>query len=173
MPKQTRSIYLRGKAKWAKFFKPDMKFAPGSWSVDLYPDSESYNKILELKKEGIKNVLKKDDDGYYMKFSRPVSKVGKNGRIRAFTPPEVLDNNNKGPDGYPLPLRVEGIGNGSDIMIKLDQYFYTDPYKNESSAVRLESALVYELVPFETKRDFSDADEKQVKGLIDQPEPAW
>jgi hypothetical protein len=157
-------IYLTGKAKWVKVITPN-KY--DKWSMDLYPTPPSYDKIVELKSKGLKNHLRKDDDGYYMTFTRPTSKIIR-GKLQGFQPPIVLDKNG-------LPIGKPSIGNGSDVTIKAELYEYKIPLsKNEKGiACRLESIRVDNLVPFETKRDFDEDQKSQISGLSEQPEPLF
>lgn len=156
-------IYLTGKTKWVKITTPN-KY--DKWSMDLYPTPPSYDKIVELKSKGLKNHLRKDDDGYYMTFTRPTSKIIR-GKIQGFQPPIVVDK-----EGRPLPKVA--IGNGSDVTIKVEVYEYKIPLsKNEKGiACRLESIRIDNLVPFE-KKDFDADDSKQIQGLTEQPEPLF
>lgn len=156
-------VYLKGKAKWAhRLFQPDLEF--NKWSTVLYPDKESLEKIRDLQAEGVKNVLKKDDDGYYTTFSRPTQKLMK-GKVVAFTPPVVTDK-----DGQPF---TDPIGNGSDITIKLEVYQHGTPGGGKAKAARLMAVRVDNHVPFEQERDFTDEQMGLVSGLNEQPAPQF
>ena len=163
-------IYLSGKAKWAnKLFAPDLKFK--NWSVLLYPNEESYSKILELKKgkddvQGLLNIIKKDEDGYCLTLKRPTEKLIR-GKMIGYAPPLVLNADNS-------PFNPQGpqLGNGSDITCKIEYYEYAKPAGGRGSAIRLESVRVDNLVPFK-KDDFSKADAQQASGLTDQPPPLF
>src|SRR5690349_14026382 len=93
-------IFLSGKCKHNWLVTPDTKFdAQGKWSIVLYPDAPSLAKIQELKErkggtDGIMNHLKKDEEGYYMTFTRPTQRIFR-GIPTAFTPPILLDADNK------------------------------------------------------------------------------
>lgn len=169
----TKEIYLNGKLKWCKLITPDAKFGNPKWSVVLYPDASSYDKIMEMKKMpgGIKNVVKKDEDGYSMTFSRPTQKTYK-GALRAFTPPVVLDGSKKQEDGS-YPVLTDLIGNGSDGTIKISYYDYTNPLKQTEHACRLESVRVDSLIPYTPKRDFTDEQTKMADGMEKQPAPLF
>ncbi len=161
--------YFKGKCKWAqKLFIPDDMYK--CWSVMLYPDKESYDKIMELKagKEGIQgllNVIKKDEEGYNLTFKRPTEKVMK-GKLQSFTPPVIVNA-----EGQPWD-RDKGIGHGSDLTLKVEWYSYKRPTGGHGSAIRLESVRVDSLVPFE-KDDFPPQEQKQVGGLLEQPAPLF
>lgn len=152
----TKTIYLSGKLKWVHTNKPDPKY--GKYSCVLYPSDESLNKIKELKdnKPAILNELKKDDDGYHMKFSCEPNKLI-NGVMQIFQVNVV----NK--DNQPLTVLV---GNGSDGTIKLDYYTYR---KGEGAAVRLKAIRVDNLIPYEPSRDFTQEQKDNVEGLSEQP----
>lgn len=168
---QKTYIFLKGKAKWAnKLFIPDQMYK--CWSVLIYPDQDSYSKILELKagKEGIQgilNVIKKDEDGYNITLKRPTEKKF-NGKLQGFIPPLVLNADNS-------PFNPQGpqIGNGSDVTCKIEYYQYKRPTGGYGSAIRLESVRIDNLVPFEKSKDFPDAQAKQASGLTDQPPPLF
>jgi hypothetical protein len=157
-------IYLTGKAKWFKHQTPN-KF--GDYSHDIYLNDESLLKVEELKKgkgnvEGIKNSIKRDDDGSYISLRRPQSKTIR-GKVVGFTPPEIL-----GRDG--LPLHDILIGNGSDITTKCEFYTYKKPFgEGRGSAVRWASTRVDNLVPFSTQRDFDADQAKAIQGLDTVP----
>lgn len=157
-----KDVYISGKAKWVKAHAPD-KF--GKWSVVVYPDSASLVKIEELKKGGIKNVLKKDDDGYYMAFSRPTQRMIR-GKVVGFAPPIITDK-----EGVPL----EGVlvGNGSDVTLKLETYGGNHITSGKWLAARWAALRVDSLIPFTGKRDFDEEQTKQVNGLDEQPEPLF
>lgn len=156
----TKFVFLQGKAKWAKLVTPDTKF--NRWGIVLYMDKASLDIFNEMKKEGVKNVLKKDEDGYHAQFSRPCSKLIR-GKVIGFAPPEVLESDGKS------VLRNALVGNGSDVTIKLEQYWYKTPIGEMESAVRLLSVRVDTLVPFEMSKDFDEDQLRAVKNLDKQP----
>lgn len=152
----SKSIYVSGKCKWAHVQTPD-KF--GSFSIILYPNDESLTVIKEMVENPPKilNSLKKDDDGYNIKFSCPTSKLIA-GKLMSFRV-DLLDA-----DGKPYH---EAIGNGSDVTLRLEVYTYR---KGEGRAARLKAVRVDNLVPF-TREDFPQEDLKRVEGLLNQPKP--
>lgn len=165
----SKSIYLSGKVKWARVHKPDTAFGNTKWSILLYPDTASLDKIRELQAQGLKNVLKKDEDGYNMTFSRPTEKTFR-GVKTALTPPEILDASKPLPGGGYAPLKEE-VGNGSDVTVKLAYYDYPVPASpgKRGVAVRFESLRVDNLIPFQKTADFPEERRKLVEGLVDQP----
>lgn len=153
-------IFLQGKGKYIKTKRPNDW---GKWTCMLYPNNESLEKIRELQGQGLKNTLKKDEDGYNATFSRPVEKTFKKSGLErkiGFSPVEVL-----GPDGKPY----DGlIGNGSDITVKLEVYQHNTPGGGKAKAARLSAIRIDNLVPFITD-DLDEAQQYQIKGLDEQP----
>jgi len=161
---KTDYVYLQGKAKWARLQTPDPW---GNWKVTLYLNPEGYNTFTQLKEEGVKNTIRKDEDGYHVVLRRPTSKEMR-GKVQGFAPPEVIN-----PDG--TPLRDVLIGNGSDITVKLEVYSHKTPGGGTAKAARLLGVRVDNLVPFELSRDFEEGgdQEKMTKGLPQQPPQLW
>lgn len=164
--KASKVLAFQGKCKWAQLDHPDTKFSiEGKWSIRLYPTQESYEALLELKKEGIRNQIKKDDDGYYTTFSRPCQKLFK-GRLKAFEPPLIEDK-----DGNPLPRNTR-IGNGSDVTVTVEVYYFQTPQKTEGAAARLASVRIDSLVPF-TREDYNTDEKRNAKALDKTPVQTW
>ena len=154
-------VYITGKCKYARLSNPDPVYE--KWSIAVYPaDQADLDKIKKLKEEGIKNELKKDDDGYYMTFSRPLKIKRKTGQVQPMEAPVVTDK-----EGV---IVTEMLGNGSDVTIKLETYGGAGPggfgrYK----AARLAAVRVNNLVPY-TVPDLGENAVKQARGLQEQPE---
>lgn len=163
---KAEDVYLKGKGKWCKFVVPDTLY--NKWSVNLYPDEASLKIITDLQTQGIKNRLRKDEDGYYMNFGRPCTKENKKtGQVMVFNAPKVVDKDN-------LPIDGSGIGNGSDLTIKLEVYEHGVPgSKSKSKAARLSSVRVDNLIPFSPEKDYTVEEQEQLKGLKEQPEPLF
>src|SRR5712664_1029966 len=100
--------FLDGKGKWCKVYRPNQY---DKWSVDLYMDTENVEKFKALK---VKNHLKKDEDGYYATFSRPIERNIR-GKKMGMNPPSVIDKEGQ-------PMVDTHIGNGSDLTVKLEVY---------------------------------------------------
>src|SRR5688572_107755 len=135
--------YLSGKLKWAnRLVQPDLTYK--KWSVVLYPDAASMNKVMKLKEApAILNEIKEDEDGKYITLSRPTSRQYQ-GVDRAFTPPLVINA-----DGT---LCTVPIGNGSDGTCKIEVYKYNQKVSNRPGrAIRLESVRIDNLVHYEPK----------------------
>jgi hypothetical protein len=170
----TKDVFLTGKCKWAKLTVPDAKFGDPKWSIVLYLNQPSYEQFMELKKApgGVKNVVKKDEDGYYVTLSRPTQRNYK-GQIKAFIPPVVLDGRTKLEDGSFPPL-TEYIGNGSDVTVKCEYYSYLmQATKTTEHAIRLVSVRVDNLVPYAPKRDDTPERAEASAGMDKQPQPLF
>lgn len=155
-------IYLQGKGNWIRLVKPNQW---DKWSVQLHPTAEGIEKIRDLQAEGLKNVIKKDDDGYFINLNRPTYKdYAKTGKRQLFTAPEVVDKNG-------VPMDGSTVGNGSDLTVKMEVYRFTVPgTSSKSVAMRMEAVKVDNLVPFEPDRDFTDEEKEKIAGLSEQPE---
>lgn len=168
-------VFLKGKVKWFRAMTPDPW---GNWKTDFYPVPESLELIRELQTaksgvNGIKNTLKKDEDGYYITFRRPQQKMMK-GKVVGFTPPQVLDGSKQNEDGSNPPLAEASlVGNGSDATIKLEIYVHGTPGGGKAKAARWDSARIDNLIPYEVKRDFTELEKKQIEGLASQPAPLF
>lgn len=164
-------VSLHGKLKWCRLNTPDEY---GKWSVKLYPNPESLDKINKLKSkdgdiDGIKNKLSKDDDGYCVSFSRKtvIKTNGGRGEV-ALTAPEVLDK-----DGAPY---IGPIGNGSDGTVDVEVYQHKKGFGETgiARAARLMAVRVDNLVPFNKGSDFTDNQQRQIRGIANvPPEPLF
>ena len=156
-------VYFKGKGSWFQhLFILDTEY--NKWHVTLHFTPESLDEFRALK---VKTHLKKDDDGYFSKLSRPASRVY-GGKLTPFAPPQIFDK-----DGLPLKSGTN-IGNGSDITVKCELYQYTPPgSKEKANAIRLESVRIDNLIPYEPKRDYTDEEAKAAEGLTDQPAPLF
>lgn len=164
MPKG-KEVILQGKAKWVHTKRPD-KY--GKWTCTLYPNAESLAIINEMIAEGIKNELKKDDDGYYMSFGRYVERTDRNGRKYNLQPVEVMNADRTLFEGY--------VGNGSDVTIKLDYYGGIAPTKQPYKAARLAGIRIDNLVPYTPESGLLEAHTYSIGGLDKVPpqvKPTW
>lgn len=147
----------QGKVKWT-WTKKLNKY--NKWTCTLYPNPESLEKLRELQAEGIKNIMKKDEDGYYMVFSRPPEITLRDGRKQILDPPVVVDQD----DHY----LSEMIGNGSDCTVRLEVYGGTHQASgNKYKAARLFGIKVHNLIPYKP----SESDDKyMIKATKDMPQ---
>lgn len=154
-------VFIQGKVAWVKYVTPDPMY--NKWSIQVHPNAEGIEVIRELQTQGIKNQFKKDEDGYYINFSRPVDRKIK-GKVIGMTPPVVLNSEGTPMDGV-------AIGNGSDGTVKLEIYTHPTPSGGKAKAARWAGLKVDNLIPFNKDTDFPDpAMKEQAKGLDEQPE---
>ncbi|SRR5258706_6617607 len=155
-------VTFQGKAKWVKVFKPNQF---DKWSVDLYIDDTQAERFKSYK---TRTHLRKDEDGYYVSFSRPVEKMIR-GKRTALRPPTVTDKDS-------VPMFDTPIGNGSDLTVTCELYSYKPPLKQEREyAIRLLGIRVDNLVPF-VKSSYEEEDLIVVNELDKQPaivQPSW
>jgi|SRR6185312_1315524 len=136
------------------------------WSVAIHPDQKSLEIIRDLQSQGIKNVMKKDDDGYYIQFSREPTKLMR-GKVVAFGPPKVI-----GKDGKPVD--ATRIGNGSDATVRLEVYQHGTPSGGKAKAARLDSVRIDNMVEYSNERDIATEEErKAIERLAESPPPVW
>lgn len=164
MSKQTKILQLQGKANWCKLDIPDTKFDPnGKWMLDFYPDTPSLDILMDLKKDGLRNHIKMDEDGSWIRISRPTQKLF-GGRLKAYSPPEIVDKENR-----PLP-RTTRIGNGSDVTVNCEVYYFTTPQKTQGCAIRLLGIRIDNLVEYK-REDYTKEELRAVKGFDKSPKP--
>lgn len=161
----SEQVLLRGKLKWVKHIRPDTAFEPHKWNLTIYPDDESLLKIKALKKEGMQNHLKMDEDGgQYMQFSRATERKSR-GRVEGMRPPNVRDKN-----GVPIEVM---IGNGSDGVVELETYLHKTQVAGQTKrAARWAGLIVDNLVEFKPEKDDPDGG-LATKELLEKAEPLW
>ena len=153
----TEEVYFKGKAKWAnRLYVPDIEYK--KWSLVLYPDAEALEIIRDLQAQGVKNTLKKDDDGYYITLGRPTEKVMR-GKVVAFTPPLVLDTEGN--------QTTSPIGNGSDVKVKMEVYSHGTPTGGKAKAMRLQGVQILNLIPYD-RDSFTTEEVEQAEGLVEE-----
>lgn len=151
-------IKVKGKGKWVKHGAPNEW---NKWTHVLYPDAQSLDKIRELQGMGIKNQVKKDDDGWYTTFSRPTTLTVK-GKIVKMDPPVMTLA-----DG--TSLEGKSIGNGSDLTTTLEVYSHAVPGSDKKAkAARWHSTVVDTLIPYGT-----DAEVEIFRKLKEQAAPLF
>src|SRR3569833_622801 len=142
--KKTEYLFIQGKCKWFRNKVPNQW---NKYSHQIYPNPKGVELLRELQADGMKNVIRKDEDGWYTNFGRPVVKETSTGKKIGFEPPEVFDM-----DGVPFDGLV---GNGSDITTKIVVYPYDFNCK-KVIGFRWFSSRVYILVPNEMYRYSSE-----------------
>lgn len=156
-------LFLQGKTKW---FRNEKTNEWGKWSHVLYPTDAGLEKIRELQSEGVKNVLKKDEDGYFLSIGRnsEIKRKTDGGgvKMQGMAPPEVIDMEGK-------PFKGS-VGNGSDITTKVEVYQHGTPGGGKAKAMRWVSTRIDNLIPYEPTRDPFPEEASAVKNLDKQPE---
>lgn len=151
--------YLQGKVSW---FRPKVPNKWNKWSAQLHPNAEALELIRDLQAQGLKNQLKKDEDGYFLNVSRPVTKETQTGKILSFEPVKVFDAAGAPFDG--------NVGNGSDATLKVEVYEHGTPGGGTAKAMRWVSARIDNLIPFNPDKDLNEFEKTASDGLKDQPE---
>lgn len=141
-----------GMVKWAKTKKPSEKY--NKYEIDMYLDEESWD---EFRASGIGVKVREDEDGRYVRFSRPAEKVI-NGEKVEFGPPEVEDE-----QGNHI---ADWIGNGSKGTVNVVAYTYDNSY-GKGTGHRWQKLTVNELVSF-TPESKGDAEPSDNKGMDDE-----
>lgn len=154
--RKEEEVFLKGRIKWCKHIRPDATY--NKWSVVMYVTGTELDKVREWQAMGIKNSVKKDEDGWYITLSRKTSITVK-GREVGLEPPRVVDT-----EGKPID---QAIGNGSDgtahcILWSSKNY----PGKN----LRWQSLRVDNLIPFNSGTDYPDGGEGLKTLLAEEPE---
>lgn len=162
--RQEEEVYIRGTVKWCKHLAPDFQFDPvGKWSVVIYLVGEELEKARELQAQGIKNTIKKDDDGWYMTLSRKCSYQVR-GQHVGREPPKVFQSI----DGINIPC-TSPIGNGSSGTAKCILWSSPNfPGKN----LRWEELRVDNLIPYTAATAYPDGGES-LKSFEDKPPEVW
>lgn len=163
-------VFLKGIIKWCKHLRPDMTFDPGKWSVDMYIEGLELEKVREWQAEGIKNKVKKDNDGWFITLSRKCSFKSKGGKIVGLEPPFVfrLEGEQK------VPI-VTLVGNGSVGVAKCALWSFNPSPLISGKALRWEALRVDEFKEYTVKDDWNtekDPDQRQIRG-IDEQEPLF
>lgn len=155
-----RFEFVQGKLSLCSLGNPDMEF--NNWVTTIHPTPDSLEKIRELQGEGLKNVLKKDEDGYFTRFRCPVSRIRKDGTVWTFEAPKVVDL-----EGRPMDGNL--IGDGTDATLKLEVYGHGTPGGGKAIAARLVGVRVESLVPFNPETDYTEEEKKDIADLRAQP----
>lgn len=134
-------IWLEGDLDWTRTHSPDTKFDElGKWSTQLHPNAESLEKVRDLQAEGVKNMVKKDERGYYVNYSRPAKIKTKKGDLIEMDPVKVIDS-----EGNPI---TDMVGNGSKGKVKLEIRSYSLANGTKGKSARLDTIEVTDLVKY-------------------------
>jgi hypothetical protein len=142
----TVNKYFKGQSKFTTLKEPNQW---GDWNITFYPDPKALEEVRDMQSNGLKNILKKDDNGYYITFKRAHT-ASRGGREIVNSPPVVV-----GPDGK-TPLD-DLIGSGSKVTVKLESYTHPTPSGGRAVAARLAGVQVDELVPFGDAGTYEEA----------------
>jgi hypothetical protein len=138
------------------------------WSITLRPTQASLEIIRDLQAQGIKNVMKKDDNGYYIQFSREPTKLMR-GKVVAFAAPKCVQL----VDGKPELMDGSRIGHDSDVTVRLEVYQHGTPNGGKAKAARWDSIRVDNLIPWDPDKDLPEMAAAEVKDLAASPQPMW
>lgn len=132
-------IELEGELSWVKAVTPDEYEGKRNWSACTTLNPDALQMIMELKAEGVKNVLKKDDQNrWYIKVSRRDGIYKGDKMTKVLNPPVVTDAEGNIIDG-------DTVGNGSKGILKIDVYEHPVKGGTKAKAMRLESIKITEL----------------------------
>lgn len=167
--KRNKSWYVTfpAKIKWATGLAIPGKY--GKWDAPFWPDNEGLEMIRDLQAKGLKNVIKKDEDGYYVRFGRKTSRDIRGKPPIQQAPPVVVSD-----DGETL-MDAKTIGNGSDVTVRLRVYEHATPSGGKAVAAELVGIRVDNHIPFKASSDFEPGTQrdKMAQGLADAPRPTW
>lgn len=156
----SKEVVITGKVRFA-FTNRLNQF--GKWVIGIYPDAKSLEIVQSLIKEGIKNELKQDDEGYWIAFSRPPDKTDRTGRKFSLTPPVCIDRDGK--------VFTDSIGAGSDVAVRLETYGGKSPVGSQYKAARFGGVKIYHLVPYNPEDSTDKFESRAATGLNKAPEP--
>lgn len=135
---KSEEIQLKGKVTWVCLHTLN-KYE--KWSLNYYPDAASLEIFRDLQLMGVKNKLKKDDDGIFFQLSRPSFIELRKGIKTPVTEPWVKDA-----DGNPIDGSI--VGDGSDVIITCEKYTHPIPNSEKrDTAIRLMGINVINLIP--------------------------
>ena len=131
----TKYIKFTGPCKWAKTRKPDEKY--NVYSINVYLDEATKDLYL---KSGIQGKIKSDDDGEFVSFRRPVSKIIKGDLVQLGAPKVYTKDKKEAQDTM--------IGNGS--LVECDVAVY-DTIKGKGHT--LQGVRILDLVEYAKPQD--------------------
>lgn len=141
-------VKFKGEVHWARTITPELSpfTEPGKppksqWNVQFRPDKDHLMPMMDLQSKGVKNQLKKTEDGtqYYMNFHRP-TEIKARGSMVKMDPPKITLN------GEPFN---ELLGNGTKGEITIEIYEHGTPGGGKSHAARFHGFDVTDLVKYE------------------------
>lgn len=155
---KTELYKFTGKAKWAKIYEPEEFRGSTNWKINIYLDDAE---MAKRKKAGIQSKTYEDEDGTYVTFKRPQTKLIK-GQQQIFSGPKVIDKDGKTLVEYKKNAAGNGfervgepvlIGNGSIVEASVSVY-----PTSMGNGQRLESVRIIDLIEYNPDNggDFGD-----------------
>lgn len=153
----TETYKFTGKSKWAKVYDPEEFRGASNWKINVYLDDAE---IAKRKKAGIQSKTYSDEDGTYVTFKRPQTKLIK-GVLNEFAPPKIFDaegnclvDYKKSADGTSFERvgKPVLIGNGSVVEATVTVY---DTQMGKGQ--RLESIKIIDLIEYEGGSGFDNS----------------
>lgn len=154
--KNSELVKFKGKFTYV-YYKGLNKF--DKWSLEFYPDRDSLDRIRDLQAEGVKNVIKKNDDNeYHVQISRLPFVEFVKGQKESVQPPTITF------EGKPFD---GGIGNGSDGTCICEVYSHKVPSSDtkRAKAMRWYGLEIENLVPFEMPAQAPAEEEKKEESI--------
>jgi hypothetical protein len=153
-------VFIPGKLKYVYY---DRLNKYGKWSIQVYPTPSGLEVVNQLIKEGVKNELKKDEDGYFINFHRMPEMVDRKGHRFTLKPPTIIDNDGR--------LIQTAIGNGSTGIVKIETYGGKSPIGSSYKAARFAGVKITDLIPYNPEESNDKYEVRNVSGLKEQPAP--
>jgi len=128
-----KNYYFSGIAKWAKVQEPQDNFdkTGKEYSIDLYLNPES---LALFQESELRIKLYEDEDGKYVKFRRPETKIIKEEAVELGKPKVMLN------DGTEID---DLVGNGSEVVCKVSVYDTRMGKGHQLEAVRVDNLVEY------------------------------
>jgi hypothetical protein len=161
---KTEFYKFTGKASWAKVYEPEEFRGSTNWKINIYLDDAELEK---RKKAGIQSKVYEDEEGTYVTFKRPQTKLIK-GQQQIFAGPKIVDKDGKAIVEYKKNDAGNGfdrigdpvlIGNGS--VVEVTVAVYPTPMGNGQ---RLESVRIVDLIEYSPDGGNSDYADRIVVG---------
>lgn len=153
---------LEGTFDWIKtdpnrpeeYTNPQTKVTKKSWSAIIYPTKDSLDEIRIMQAKGVKNIVKMTDDKWNVKFSCPIDKKNKAGKVtQTFPAPTVVDGDGKTIEGL--------VANGAKGFMKLDLYEHPVQGGKTAHAARFMGLKLTEWKPYGSDQPTINTEVKQ------------
>jgi len=127
----TKTYFWDGTVNWAKVYENQIDPKYKRWSVDFYPDKDTWPSVEESE---VQCAVRESESGKFIKLGRRQSMLIK-GEAVTFGPPAVFDD-----QGEPVTAL---IGNGSHVTVKVDVYDSAKGKGHRLQAVRVNKLVEY------------------------------